>query len=219
MAQVEAPLLQNDTLAQATAPLRPAVLGVLSEEYSPDAKVEGAGDQRVSLVPDVAAALMKDGYSVNVQEGAGAYAGFSDEAYEKAGCKMMCRSDCISASDVLFAIEPPIRTFKALNGKTLISWVGRLQDKGKQIVEEANDAGVTLLDVTAVPRITIAQKLDVLSSQAKVAGHRAVIEATHSFGRFHAQEMTAAGKYAPSQTFSREGSLCGRQGACTPREL
>merc|ERR1719499_1839311 len=88
-----------------------------------------------------------------------------------------------------------------MKGKTLISWVGRLQDQGKAIVDAAARAGVTLIDVTAVPRITIAQKLDVLSSQAKVAGHRAVVEATHAFGRFHTAEMTAAGKYPPSQTF------------------
>merc|ERR1719499_40999 len=88
-----------------------------------------------------------------------------------------------------------------MKGKTLISWVGRLQDQGKAIVDAAARAGVTLIDVTAVPRISIAQKLDVLSSQAKVAGHRAVVEATHAFGRFHTAEMTAAGKYPPSQTF------------------
>merc|ERR1712039_83685 len=61
--------------------------------------------------------------------------------------------------------------------------------------------GINLLDVVSVPRITIAQKLDTLSSQAKCAGHRAVVEATHAFGRFHTAEMTAAGKYPPSQTF------------------
>merc|ERR1719218_49066 len=69
------------------------------------------------------------------------------------------------------------------------------------MIDKASAAGVTLLDVTAIPRITIAQKLDVLSSQAKVAGIRAVIEASHKFKRFQAAEITAAGKYPPSQTF------------------
>lgn len=102
---------------------------------------------------------------------------------------------------MLFSIEPPTADFPQCKGKVIISWVGRLLDKGKDIYEKAKAAGVTLIDVTAVPRITIAQKLDVLSSQAKVAGHRAVIEASYSFGRFHTAEMTAAGKYPPSQTF------------------
>merc|ERR1719265_2511243 len=88
-----------------------------------------------------------------------------------------------------------------MSGKIVIAWAGSLMPAGKTMVEKANAAGVTLVDVTAVPRITIAQKLDVLSSQAKVAGIRAVIEASHSFKRFQAAEITAAGKYPPAQTF------------------
>merc|ERR1711933_450478 len=137
------------------------------------------------MVPEVLQQIMKDGYSVSVETGAGAYAGFSDEAYEAVGCQISSRAHVIQRSHVLFSLEPPMQDFESMNGKVLISWVARLQDKGKIIVDKATDAGVTLIDVTAVPRITIAQKLDVLSSQAKVAGHRAVVEATYKFGRFH----------------------------------
>jgi len=144
---------------------------------------------------------MKDGYKIVVETGAGVWAGFSDDAYTKAGCEVTSRSEVINRSQVLFCIEPPVQDFDKLGGKVLISWIGRLQDKGKGLVAKAIPANITLIDVTAVPRITIAQKLDVLSSQAKVAGHRAVIEATHAFGRFHTGEITAAGKYPPSQTF------------------
>eukprot|EP00931_Biecheleriopsis_adriatica_P074010 TRINITY_DN481_c0_g1_i1.p1 TRINITY_DN481_c0_g1~~TRINITY_DN481_c0_g1_i1.p1 ORF type:complete len:1061 (-),score=302.26 TRINITY_DN481_c0_g1_i1:93-3062(-) len=153
------------------------------------------------MVPDVAEQLIKEGYSISIERGAGVYSGFSDAAYEAKGCKLASRADVIRKGQVLFALEPPVQEFTAMQGKILISWVGRLQDKGKDIVQKANASRVTLIDVTAVPRITIAQKLDVLSSQAKVAGHRAVIEASHAFGRFHSAEMTAAGKYPPSQTF------------------
>eukprot|EP00933_Yihiella_yeosuensis_P025462 TRINITY_DN1976_c0_g1_i7.p1 TRINITY_DN1976_c0_g1~~TRINITY_DN1976_c0_g1_i7.p1 ORF type:complete len:1052 (+),score=265.28 TRINITY_DN1976_c0_g1_i7:59-3157(+) len=194
-----APLLKNDALPQTSAGAARCVLGVLSEGYSPDGRVS-YGDQRVSMVPDVAEQLIKDGYSIQVESGAGVYAGFADSAYEKAGCSIVSRQACFRA-DVLFSIEPPVRDFVQMQGKILISWVGRLQDKGKDIVEKANAFQISLIDVTAVPRITIAQKLDVLSSQAKVAGHRAVVEATHAFGRFHTGEITAAGKYPPSQTF------------------
>merc|ERR1719482_248987 len=82
--------------------------------------------------------------------------------------------------------------------KMLINWVGRQLPDGKTYVEEAVKSGATLVDTTAVPRITTAQKLDVLSSQAKCAGHRAVIEAINSYQRFYAGEITAAGKYPPS---------------------
>jgi NAD(P) transhydrogenase len=202
-----APLLKNDGLSPAAADGgAPVELGVLSEhEPSSATGVANAadcqGDQRVSMVPDVAKAIIKDGYRINVEKNAGCFAGFSDNAYVQAGCVIVSRAEVMSRSAVLFAIEAPAKDFGSMKGKTLISWVGRLQDKGKETIELAEKAEIQLIDVTAAPRITIAQKLDVLSSQAKVAGHRAVIEATYAFGRFHTAEMTAAGKYPPSQTF------------------
>ncbi|CAE8582444.1 unnamed protein product [Polarella glacialis] len=148
---------------------------------------------------DDSSSRLQEGYAVTIEPGAGVFAGFSDEAYVKATSAWS--ADLIKRSQVLFALHPPIGDFSKMKGKVLISWVGRLQETGKAVVDKANASQVTLIDVTAAPRITIAQKLDVLSSQAKVAGHRAVIEATHAFGRFHTGEMTAAGKYPPSQTF------------------
>jgi len=191
------PLLKGETAAP-TAP--GCKLGVLGEGYSPDAKIS-KGDQRVSMVPEVAGSLIKDGYAVYVERGCGIYAGYSDEAYAAKGCTVTSRGDTISKSEVLFALEPPVSDFQTMNCKVLISWVGRLQEKGKEIIAKANQYRITVVDVTAVPRITIAQKLDVLSSQAKVAGHRAVLEAAYSYQRFHTAEMTAAGKYPPAQTF------------------
>mmetsp|Transcript_27916 Transcript_27916/g.66244 ORF Transcript_27916/g.66244 Transcript_27916/m.66244 type:complete len:1029 (+) Transcript_27916:78-3164(+) len=188
------PLLKDDKAKPG------CVLGVLSEGFSPDAK-NSKGDPRVSMVPDVAAQLMKDGYAVYVEKGAGVYAGFSDQAYADKGCLLESRGNVIEKSQVLFALEAPVQDFSIMNCKVLVSWVGRLQDKGKDIIQKANQYRITVIDVTAVPRITIAQKLDVLSSQAKVAGHRAVLEAAHSYQRFHTAEMTAAGKYPPAQTF------------------
>jgi NAD(P) transhydrogenase len=192
------PLLSNDALQTGSAAV---TLGVLSECYVPGVIQEGCGDQRVSMVPDVAKALIKDGYKICVEIGAGKWAGFSDSAFEGAGCELCSRAQVISKSQMVFSINPPTKDFPALSGKILVSWVGRLLAAGKEVVNAAAAARVTLVDVTAVPRITIAQKLDVLSSQAKVAGHRAVVEATHQFGRFLAPEMTAAGKYPPSNTF------------------
>ncbi|CAK9010660.1 NAD(P) transhydrogenase subunit alpha (Nicotinamide nucleotide transhydrogenase subunit alpha) (Pyridine nucleotide transhydrogenase subunit alpha) [Durusdinium trenchii] len=164
-----APLLQNDThLSFKTRELQQLSLALVSLCCRlPQASAGAAialelgilheGDQRVSMAPDVAEQLIKDGYG--------------DSQLQR----------------VLFSIEPPEADFPAC--------------KGKAVCEKAKAAGVMLVDVTAVPRITIAQKLDVLSSQAKCAGHRAVIEASYAFGRFHTAEMTAAGKYPPSQTF------------------
>eukprot|EP00434_Breviolum_minutum_P002340 symbB.v1.2.002066.t1/scaffold76.1/size347525/15 len=196
-----APLLANDKLPPASAGAAIGLeLGVLHEGFNPDSRIS-KGDQRVSMAPDVAEQLIKDGYGITVEKGAGIYSGFTDQAFVAKGCKIADRAEVIRKSAVLFSIEAPEADFPACKGKVVISWVGRLQEKGKAICEKAKSAGVMLIDVTAVPRITIAQKLDVLSSQAKCAGHRAVIEASYSFGRFHTAEMTAAGKYPPSQTF------------------
>merc|ERR1719454_2317208 len=87
------------------------------------------------------------------------------------------------------------------------------------MIDKANTAKVTLVDVTAVPRITIAQALDVLSSQAKVAGSRAVTEAAYNFTRFQAAEMTAAGKYPPAQTFVLGCGVAGLQAIGAARAL
>jgi len=163
--------------------------------------------------------LIGDGYVVNVEPGAGAAASFSDGAYEMVGCKLVPRDELIRRSHMMFAINPPLQDFGQLSGKILISWVGRLTPTGAEIVTKATAANITLLDVTHAPRISIAQKLDVLSSQAKVAGHRAVMEAAHNFGRFHSGEMTASGKFPPSQTFVLGVGVAGLAAIGTSRAL
>jgi len=162
---------------------------------------EASFENRCALSPDVVKGMVKDGYKVIVEGGAGTRAFFTDAAFQTAGATIANRATVISSCQLFFTINPPVEDFPKFNGKIVVGWVGRLTPDGKAVVEQANAAGVTLVDVTAVPRITIAQKLDVLSSQGKVAGIRAVIEASHAFKRFQAAEITAAGKYPPAQTF------------------
>jgi len=162
---------------------------------------EAADENRVALSPDVVKGMVKDGYKVLCEPGCGMRAFFTDDSYKTAGATMTTRSQVLSTANIIFTIIPPVADFPKMKGKICVGWVGRMLPDGKKMCETAGAAGVTLVDVTAVPRITIAQKLDVLSSQAKVAGIRAVIEAAHSFKRFQAAEITAAGKYPPSQTF------------------
>jgi NAD(P) transhydrogenase len=207
-----APLLANDGLAGGGPKM---AFGVLHE----NPKNDPAGEKRVAMTPDVAKMLIGDGYVINMEPGAGVAASFSDAAYEKVGCKMLPRAQLKSASTVVFAINPPEEEFASLSGKILISWVGRLTPAGSAVVTKATEAGVTLCDVTHAPRISIAQKLDVLSSQAKVAGHRAVMEAAHNFGRFHSGEMTASGKFPPSQTFVLGVGVAGLAAIGTSRAL
>jgi NAD(P) transhydrogenase len=166
-------------------------LGILKEQ---------TGEKRVSMVPSVAEKLLKQGYTMQVETGAGVGSGFSDAAYKAVGCEVVPRAT-IYNSDITFTVTPPpadeLQKFK---DKMLVGWVGRMLPDGKAYVEKAVEAGVSLVDTTAVPRITTAQKLDVLSSQAKIAGHRAVIEASYVFQKFYQGEITAAGKYPPAHT-------------------
>eukprot|EP01065_Artemidia_motanka_P029473 TRINITY_DN35586_c0_g1_i1.p1 TRINITY_DN35586_c0_g1~~TRINITY_DN35586_c0_g1_i1.p1 ORF type:complete len:1058 (+),score=381.56 TRINITY_DN35586_c0_g1_i1:65-3175(+) len=162
---------------------------------------EHGAEQRVSMVPNVAAAFIKQGYKLTIEKGAGEKSGFSDSAYAAIGCDVADRAGVISKSELLFGVNPPKEEdLGKLKGKMMVAWVGRLLPAGKAYVEKATAAGVTLVDTTAVPRITTAQKLDVLSSQAKCAGHRAVIEGSNFFTRFYQGEITAAGKYPPCHT-------------------
>jgi NAD(P) transhydrogenase len=201
-----APLIQGGD----TGPIQK--LGVLKES-----KV-GVPETRVSLVADSVKQLVSDKYQVFVERDAGVAASQTNEMYEKAGASITDRASVISKSDVIFAINPPA-DFSGMRGKVVISWVSSRLPEGKALVAKAQAAGVTLLDVTMVPRITIAQKLDVLSSQGKVAGHRAVIEASTLFGRFHQSEMTAAGKYPPSETIILGCGVAGLAAIGTSRAL
>lgn len=162
---------------------------------------EPPGESRVAMVPAVAEKLAKNGYEFQIESGAGEASGFKDADYKAAGCTLADRATVTKNSELFFSVTPPAAgELPSLSGKTLVGWVGRLTPDGKSYVEAATDANVQLIDTTAVPRITIAQKLDVLSSQAKLAGHRGVIEAAHVYQRFLAPEITAAGKYPPCHT-------------------
>lgn len=202
-----APLLAN---AQSVGPDTFVTLGCLKEADE---------ENRVSLTPAIAEGLRKNGYATFVEYGAGTRAGFSDQMYANAGCKVASRQDVIRAGDILFSINAPERDFPLMKGKMLISWVGRLLPTGKEVVRAATRNGVSLIDTTAVPRITIAQALDVLSSQAKVAGQRAVTEASYNFTRFQSAEMTSAGKYPPAQTFVLGCGVAGLQAIGAARAL
>ena len=171
-------------------------LGFLQERGS-----DGSGDKRVSIVPKVAAELVEDGYIINVQLGAGTSAGFFDKTYEEAGCNILGKDDVICKSDVIVAIKPPEMDFAKMAGKVIICWVVYHTERGKSIIKAATEKKVTLLDITALPKISLGRKMDVLQSQLKIAGYRAVIEAAYVFGRFHMADRTPMGDSPPCQTF------------------
>jgi NAD(P) transhydrogenase subunit alpha len=142
--------------------------------------------------------LIKLGYEVTVEAGAGAPANFSDAAYEAAGCAIAGVDEAWACDIVLKVRGPEADEAARLNrGQTLISFLWPAQNP--DLLENLAGRGVTALAMDSVPRISRAQKLDALSSMANIAGYRAVVEAAAHFGRFFTGQITAAGKVLPAK--------------------
>ncbi|GAA4946220.1 Re/Si-specific NAD(P)(+) transhydrogenase subunit alpha [Actinoplanes utahensis] len=162
-------------------------------------------ERRVAATPATVTQLVKLGYDVVVEPGAGALASFSDESYADAGARV---GDPLSA-DIVFAINPPpvSQRDKLAEGTTLIGLLNARLDP--DIVEDLARRPITALSMDAVPRISRAQSLDVLSSMANIAGYRAVVEAAHAFGRFFTGQVTAAGKVPPAKVLVAGAGVAG----------
>ncbi|NIP17660.1 MAG: Re/Si-specific NAD(P)(+) transhydrogenase subunit alpha [Xanthomonadales bacterium] len=159
-----------------------------------------AGEKRVATTPDVAAQLIKLGYEVQVETGAGVPANFSDASYEAVGCAIAATADEVwTSSDIVIKVRGPeeAEASKLKSGQTLISFLWPAQNE--DLLKQLTDKGVTALAMDSVPRISRAQKVDALSSMANIAGYRAVVEAAAHFGRFFTGQITAAGKVPPAK--------------------
>jgi len=159
-----------------------------------------AGEKRVATTPDVAAELMKLGFSVTVESGAGAAASYSDEAYEQAGCEVTDSGDKVwDESDIILKVRAPDgdRVSALRPDQTLISFIWPAQNP--DLLEALTKSGATVMAMDSVPRISRAQKVDALSSMANIGGYRAVVEAAQHFGRFFTGQITAAGKVPPAK--------------------
>ncbi|HEV2797217.1 MAG TPA: Re/Si-specific NAD(P)(+) transhydrogenase subunit alpha [Nocardioides sp.] len=158
------------------------------------------GETLVAATAKTAAQLAALGYDVVVEAGAGAAADQPDAAYEQAGVRVGSSAD-VWASDIVVKVNAPTDEEIGLlrRGATVVALLAPA--RSPELVERLGAAGVTALAMDAVPRISRAQSMDVLSSMANVAGYRAVIEAAHEFGRFFTGQVTAAGKVPPARVF------------------
>ena len=172
----------------------PQVIGVPKEVFP--------GEKRVATVPDVVEKLLKLGFSVAVESGAGDAASIGDDAYRAAGAKIVPDAPAVwSSDDIVFKVRAPSRDEVNLlrEGMTLVSFIWPAQNP--DLLRELASRKCTVLAMDSVPRISRAQKLDALSSMANIGGYRAVIEAAHEFGRFFTGQITAAGKVPPAKVF------------------
>ena len=162
---------------------------------------ESASDERrVAIAPENISAFLKLGYEVQVEAGAGESAELPDQMYEAQGAHVHEGGDKLwSSADLILKVNPPSLEEARLirEGSTLICFV--YPARNEQLIEVLAERKITLLAMDCVPRISRAQSMDALSSMANVAGYRAVVEASHEFGRFFTGQITAAGKVPPAK--------------------
>jgi NAD(P) transhydrogenase subunit alpha len=156
------------------------------------------GERRVAATPKTVEQIIKLGYDVSIESGAGAGASFDDASYRSAGADIGSADEVWSADLVLKINAPtPDEVQRLQAGQTLVSLLSPAL--APDLVSALSARGVTALAMDAVPRISRAQSLDVLSSMANIGGYRAVIEAANEFGSFFTGQVTAAGKVPPAK--------------------
>jgi len=176
------------------------------------------GEARVALVPEVVAKLVGQGLEVVVEKGAGAAAAFTDEAFKEAGAKLVSAKEAFDADVVAKVDKPSASELKLLKKDTvLIGFLQPLTDL--EGIEALAKQGVVGLAMESVPRITRAQSMDALSSQATVAGYKAVIIAADRVPKLFPMLMTAAGTIAPVKVLVIGAGVAGLQAIATARRL
>jgi len=164
-----------------------------------------AGETRVAATPNTVEQLVKLGYEVVVEAGAGELSSFTDEAYQAAGATI---GDAYQSEIVLAINAPDSEHLGRLQPHaTLISWLSPMLNQ--ELVDDLARRPITALALDAVPRISRAQSMDVLSSMANIGGYRAVVEAANEFGRFFTGQVTAAGKVPPAKVLVAGAGVAG----------
>ena len=170
-----------------------------------------AGEKRVAAVPEVVEKLIKLGFAVRIESGAGAAANFGDEGYEAGGAQIAgSAADLYAASDVILKVRPPAsdEVERLRPGSTLIGFIWPAQNP--ELMQQLAARQATVLAIDCLPRqLSRAQKMDALTSTASVSGYRAVIEAAHAFGRPFNGQITAAGKIPPAKVFIAGAGVAG----------
>lgn len=183
------------------------------------------GENRVACVPDVASKLIKSGFEVIIEKNAGLNAGFRDDQYIKAGAKIANTVEELYANaDIIFKVQRPIEHPSGKHeidlykrGTLLISlaYVLHYYDIAKKCAEK----GIDFIAMDMIPRTTLAQKMDALSSQANIAGYKSVILAANHLGKIFPLMMTAAGTISPAKVVIMGAGVAGLQALGTAKRL
>jgi H+-translocating NAD(P) transhydrogenase subunit alpha len=182
------------------------IIGVLKEPVP---------ETRVSLLAEAVSALTKKGWEVWVEPGAGINAFCTDEAYKQAGASLKAVAEILSGANIILSIHQP--TQPSASGAVLIGMYQAMLNKEK--MEALTASGVTVFSMELLPRTTRAQSMDILSSQANIAGYKAVLLAANTYGRYFPMFMTAAGSIAPAKVLILGAGVAGLQAIATARRL
>ncbi len=184
------------------------------------------GENRVAVVPDVVSRFIKKGYQVQIEKDAGIEAGFTNEKYEKAGAKVISSlQELYSTSDIVLKVQRPIEhpSLKKnelelmKKGTILITFLYSLHypDAAKKGAE----VGIDIISMDAIPRTTIAQRMDALSSQANISGYKSVLITANHLGKVFPLMMTAAGTISPAKVVIMGAGVAGLQALGTAKRL
>ncbi len=183
------------------------------------------GERRVAATPDTVKRLIKLGFEVAVEAGAGEAAALSDSLYTQAGAQIVEGPDAVwSGTDVVLKVNPPV---PQTDGGHEVDRLGQGQllaclfmpGQNEEVLARAAERGATIVAMDQVPRISRAQKMDVLSSMANIAGYRAVLEAAWHYGGFFGGQMTAAGRTRPAQVLVIGAGVAGLAAIAAARGL
>lgn len=177
------------------------------------------GELRTALVPQNAKKLVKLGFSISIEAGAGLAAGFTDADYQAEGVEIVDRSRVLSASDLILRVRKPDQAelSQIKSGAISVSFLDPFNEQG--LVEGMASQGITAISMEMIPRTTRAQKMDALSSQANLAGYVTVIQAAFHSPKIFPMMMTPAGTIAPARVFVIGAGVAGLQAIATAKRL
>jgi proton-translocating NAD(P)+ transhydrogenase subunit alpha len=182
-------------------------------------KETAAGERRVALVPETVSRLRGGGFEIRIARGAGESAGFPDADYGEAGAELVDASSLVAGADAIVRVAKPSAEETALlaSGTVLIGFLEPLTDA--EGVARLRERGVVAFAMESIPRITRAQSMDALSSQATIAGYKAVLLAADRVPKLFPMLMTAAGTIAPVRLLVIGAGVAGLQAIATARRL
>lgn len=178
---------------------------------------EPSFETRVSMLPEAVAALTKKSHAVLVETGAGLKASAEDDDYTKAGAQIKSRQDIVDNADIILSINYPDTTLPIPNSKILIGVYQPLFNI--DLIKDWSAKNVTSFSLDMLPRTTRAQSMDVLSSQANIAGYKAVLLAANMYPKYFPMFMTAAGSITPAKMLILGAGVAGLQAVATARRL